>query len=134
MAHFLRKISYDCAIINREKSGICHINMNNSTEQGAQCLLDLAHRSDADVVSGGINTLHVVRRNDDVGKAQFLCLADALVDATHGAHFTPTSPAMHHPCSIGVSTLLDSTAAMTLRSMARSVTLRPPAILTNTSF
>ena len=46
----------------------------------------------------------------------------------------PTSPAMHQPDSMGVSTLLDSTAAMTLRSMARSVTRRPPAMFMNTSF
>ena len=46
----------------------------------------------------------------------------------------PTSPAMHHPASIAVSTLLLSTAAITLKSIAKSVTLRPPAILRNTSF
>lgn len=46
----------------------------------------------------------------------------------------PTSPAIHQPGSMAVSTLLDSTAAMTLRSMARSVTRSPPAIFTNTSF
>ena len=47
---------------------------------------------------------------------------------------SPTSPAMHHPDSMGVSTFDDSTAAMTERSMARSVTLNPPAILMKTSF
>ena len=46
----------------------------------------------------------------------------------------PTSPAMHHPASIAVSTLLDNTAAITLKSMARSVTRSPPAIFTKTSF
>lgn len=39
----------------------------------------------------------------------------------------PTSPHMHQPVSIGVSTLLDNTAAMTLRSIAMSVTFSPPA-------
>ena len=34
----------------------------------------------------------------------------------------PTSPAMHQPLSIGVSTLLDRTAAITERSIAMSVT------------
>ena len=47
---------------------------------------------------------------------------------------SPTSPAIHQPCSMGVSTLLDSTAAMILRSMARSVTLIPPAMFMKTSF
>ena len=47
---------------------------------------------------------------------------------------SPTSPHMHHPCSIGVSTLLDSTAAITERSIARSVIRIPPAMLMNTSF
>ena len=46
----------------------------------------------------------------------------------------PTSPAMHQPASMAVSTLLESTAAMTLRSMAKSVTRSPPAMLMNTSF
>ena len=35
---------------------------------------------------------------------------------------------------MGVSTLLDNTAAMTLKSIAGSVTRRPPAMLRNTSF
>ena len=47
---------------------------------------------------------------------------------------SPTSPAIHHPTSIGVSTLLDNTATMTLRSIAKSVTRKPPAILRKTSF
>ena len=47
---------------------------------------------------------------------------------------SPTSPAMHHPLSMGVSTLDERTAAMTLRSMAMSVTRSPPAMLRKTSF
>ena len=46
---------------------------------------------------------------------------------------SPHSPAMATERSMGVSTLLDSTAAMTLRSMAGSVTRMPPAMLRNTS-
>ena len=44
------------------------------------------------------------------------------------------TPAIHQPCSIGASTLLLNTAANTLKSMAGSVTLNPPAIFRNTSF
>ncbi len=47
---------------------------------------------------------------------------------------SPTSPAIHHPASMAVSTLLDNTAAITLKSIARSVTRSPPAIFRNTSF
>ena len=46
----------------------------------------------------------------------------------------PTSPAMHQPLSMAVSTLLDNTAEMILRSIAKSVTRKPPAIFMNTSF
>ena len=47
---------------------------------------------------------------------------------------SPTSPAMHTWRSMAVSTLLDSTAAITLRSMAGSVTRMPPAMFRKTSF
>ena len=47
---------------------------------------------------------------------------------------SPTSPHIHQPCSIAVSTLLLNTAASTLRSIAGSVTRKPPAMFRNTSF
>ncbi len=47
---------------------------------------------------------------------------------------SPTSPHRHQPWGMGVSTLLDRTAAITERSIAVSVTLMPPAMLRNTSF
>ena len=47
---------------------------------------------------------------------------------------SPTSPAMQVPGFTGWSYVLDSTLTITLRSMAGSLTLMPPAMLRNTSF
>ena len=61
-------------------------------------------------------------------------MRDSILLTGRTSPLRPTSPAMHQPGSIEVSTLLESTAAITLRSVARSVTRKPPAMFRKTSF
>lgn len=108
-----------------------------SAEQVPERLLHFLHWMELNTVFLGIDTFEVVGRKDDVGKAKLLSLSDAVCSTRLTgltSPLSPTSPHMHHPVSRGVSTLLDSTAAITLVSMAISVTRSPPAILRKTSF